>query len=309
MKNPKADIGRKASMPKPRVSRRPASPESKTLPVVGIGASAGGLEAFTELLRHLPEKAGMAYVLVQHLDPTHDHVYVIPANANMTIEDGALRLVPREPARGRHMPIDYFLRSLAEDRGDQAIAVILSGTASDGTLGCGAVKSAGGITFAQDEKSAKYGGMPRSAIDSGCVDFVLPPKGIAQELVRIGRHPYIARATPDSEIPTATGAGGEKVDTLLGMLRQVTGVDFAEYKQSTLQRRIKRRMVLHRLENLEDYLAYIKDNPNEMDELYRDVLINVTGFFRDPEAFEALRNIVFPTLLQDRPSEAGRSAS
>jgi two-component system CheB/CheR fusion protein len=332
MKNPKADIGRKASMPKPRVSRRPASPESKTLPVVGIGASAGGLEAFTELLRHLPEKAGMAYVLVQHLDPTHgsvlqeilartakipvtevtdgtiiqhDHVYVIPANANMTIEDGALRLVPREPARGRHMPIDYFLRSLAEDRGDQAIAVILSGTASDGTLGCGAVKSAGGITFAQDEKSAKYGGMPRSAIDSGCVDFVLPPKGIAQELVRIGRHPYIARATPDSEIPTATGAGGEKVDTLLGMLRQVTGVDFAEYKQSTLQRRIKRRMVLHRLENLEDYLAYIKDNPNEMDELYRDVLINVTGFFRDPEAFEALRNVVFPTLLQDRPSEAG----
>jgi two-component system CheB/CheR fusion protein len=147
--------------------------------------------------------------------------------------------------------------------------------------------------------------MPRSAIDSGCVDFVLPPKGIAQELVRIGRHPYIARATPDSEIPTATGAGGEKVDTLLGMLRQVTGVDFAEYKQSTLQRRIKRRMVLHRLENLEDYLAYIKDNPNEMDELYRDVLINVTGFFRDPEAFEALRNVVFPTLLQDRPSEAG----
>ncbi len=334
MRNPKAkqDTSRKVMPPKAGQSRRATAPESATFPVVGIGASAGGLEAFTELLRHLPEKSGMAYVLVQHLDPTHgsvlqeilsrtakipvtevtdgtivqhDHVYVIPANANMIIEDGALRLVPREPARGRHMPIDYFLRSLAEDRGEQAIAVILSGTASDGTLGCGAVKTAGGITFAQDEKSAKYAGMPHSAVDSGCIDFVLPPKSIAQELVRIGRHPYVARATPETESPSAIPVGGEKVDTLLGMLREATGVDFAEYKQTTLQRRIKRRMVLHRLEKLEDYLSYIKENPNELDELYRDVLINVTGFFRDPEAFEALRNIVFPTLLQDRPSETG----
>jgi two-component system CheB/CheR fusion protein len=328
---PKEDTGRKPTTLKSRAPRRLASEFKTTFPVVGVGASAGGLEAFTELLRHLPEKVGMAYVLVQHLDPTHgsvlqeilsrtakipvsevtdgeniqrDHVYVIPANANMIIQDGVLRLAPREPNRGRHMPIDYFLRSLAEDRGDQAIAVILSGTASDGTLGCGVVKSAGGITFAQDEKSAKYTGMPRSAVDSGSVDFVLPPKSIAQELVRIGRHPYIARATPDSEIPSATAAG-EKMDTLLGMLRQATGVDFGEYKRTTLQRRIKRRMALHRLENIEDYLAYIKDNANELDELYRDVLINVTGFFRDPETFETLRNVVFPTLLQDRPSEAG----
>lgn len=316
---------------KSRTPRRPTDLESTTFPVVGIGASAGGLEAFTELLRHLPEKVGMAYVLVQHLDPTHssvlqeilaratkipvsevtdgqevqrDHIYVIPANANMIVQDGVLRLVPRESPRGRHMPIDYFLRSLAEDREGQAIAVILSGTASDGTLGCGAVKTAGGITFAQDEKSAKYSGMPRSAIDSGSVDFVLPPKNIAQELVRIGRHPYIARATLDSESPSVTAAD-EKVDSLLAMLRQATGVDFSEYKQTTLERRIKRRMVLHRLENLEDYLSYIKRNPNELDELYRDVLINVTGFFRDPKTFEALRNVVFPTLLQDRPPEAG----
>jgi two-component system, chemotaxis family, CheB/CheR fusion protein len=234
MKNPKADIGRKATTSKSRASRHRTVPGSRTFPVVGIGASAGGLEAFTELLRHLPEKVGMAYVLVQHLDPTQssvlqeilaraakipvsevtdgeiiqrDHVHVIPANANMLVQDGVLRLAPREPARGRHTPIDYFLRSLAEDRGDQAIAVILSGTASDGTLGCGAVKTARGTTFAQNEKSAKYGGMPRSAIDSGCVDFVLPPKSIAQELVRIGRHRYIARATPDSEVPSATPAG------------------------------------------------------------------------------------------------------
>ncbi|MGA6953554.1 MAG: chemotaxis protein CheB, partial [Candidatus Acidiferrales bacterium] len=264
--------GLRATSPKSRGSRIAAPHASKTFPVVGIGASAGGLEAFTELLKHLPEKAGMAYVLVQHLDPTHgsvlqeilarttkipvtevtdgeaiqcDHVYVIPANANMTIADGALRLEPRESTRSRNMPIDHFFRSLAEARGAQAIAVILSGTASDGTLGCTAVKTAGGITFAQDEKSAKYGGMPHSAVDSGCIDFVLPPKSIAQELVRIARHPYIARATADSEVPSPTAAGEETVHSLLGMLRQATGVDFSEYKQTTLQRRIKRRIVLH----------------------------------------------------------------
>ncbi|MFZ0883472.1 MAG: chemotaxis protein CheB [Candidatus Acidiferrales bacterium] len=332
MKSPKGNAHRKAAPTKSNGASSAIASAPATFPVVGIGASAGGLEAFTELLRYLPEKTGMAYVLVQHLDPTHesvlqeilarstkipvtevrnddkiqpDHVYVIPANANMIIEDGMLRLVPREPPRSRNMPIDYFFRSLAESRGEQAIAVILSGTASDGTLGCGAVKTAGGITFAQDEKSAKYGGMPHSAVYSGCIDFVLPPKSIAQELVRIGRHPYVARAATDPKAASPLAGGTEQVHKLLAMLRQATGVDFAEYKQSTLQRRIKRRMVLHRLENIEDYLAYIKERPDELDELYRDVLINVTGFFRDPEAFEALRNVVFPAILQDRQTEQG----
>jgi two-component system, chemotaxis family, CheB/CheR fusion protein len=332
MKNAKGNSHRKASPAKSRDTALATAPQPATFPVVGIGASAGGLEAFTELLRCLPEKTGMAYVLVQHLDPTHgsvlreilarstripvtevqdgdkiqaDHVYVIPANANMIIEDGSLRLVPRESARSRNMPIDHFFRSLAESRGEQAIAVVLSGTASDGTLGCSAVKTAGGITFAQDEKSAKYGGMPHSAIYSGCIDFVLPPKSIAQELVRIGRHPYVARAATDSEAASPLTGGQEHVHRLLAMLCQATGVDFAEYKQTTLQRRIKRRMVLHRVENLEDYLSYIKEHPDELDELYRDVLINVTGFFRDPEAFEALCNLVFPAILQDRHAEQG----
>jgi two-component system, chemotaxis family, CheB/CheR fusion protein len=328
MKNPKRSASQKAAS----ANSNEPPPASRTFPVVGIGASAGGLEAFTELLRYLPEKTGMAFVLVQHLDPTHDsvlqeilarstripvkevkdgekiltdHVYVIPANANMIIEDGALRLVPRESARSRNMPIDHFFRSLAESRGEQAIAVVLSGTASDGTLGCSAVKTAGGITFAQDEKSAKYGGMPHSAIYSGCIDFVLPPKSIAQELVRIGRHPYVARAATDVEAASGLVAGHEQLHALLAMLRQATGVDFAEYKQTTLQRRIKRRMVLHRLEHVKDYLAYIKENPDELDELYRDVLINVTGFFRDPEAFDALRTIVLPAILHDRHAEQG----
>ena len=332
MKNPKGDAHRKTTPAKSGGAARSTAAELATFPVVGIGASAGGLEAFTELLRYLPENTGMAFVLVQHLDPTHDsvlqeilarstkipvkevkdgetilpdHVYVIPANANMLIEDGALRLVPRESARSRNMPIDHFFRSLAESRGEQAIAVVLSGTASDGTLGCSAVKTAGGITFAQDEKSAKYGGMPHSAIYSGCIDFVLPPKSIAQELVRIGRHPYVARPSTDPEASSPLAGGQEHLHKLLSLLRQATGVDFAEYKQTTLQRRIKRRMVLHRLENLEDYLAYIKENPDELEELYRDVLINVTGFFRDPEAFEALLNIVFPAILQDRQTEQG----
>jgi two-component system, chemotaxis family, CheB/CheR fusion protein len=332
MKNPKGNAHRKAAPAKSNGAAPPTGAEPSTFPVVGIGASAGGLEAFTELLRYLPEKTGMAFVLVQHLDPTHnsvlqeilarktripvkevkdnevilrDHVYVIPANSNMIIEDGALRLVPRESARSRNMPIDHFFRSLAENRGEQAIAVVLSGTASDGTLGCGAVKTAGGITFAQDEKSAKYGGMPHNAIYSGCIDFVLPPKSIAQELVRIGRHPYVARAASDPEASSALTGGHEHLHKLLAALRQATGVDFAEYKQTTLQRRIKRRMVLHRVEKLEDYLAYIKENPDELDELYRDVLINVTGFFRDPEAFEALRNVVFPAILEDRQNDQG----
>jgi two-component system, chemotaxis family, CheB/CheR fusion protein len=328
MKNSKGNSDRKATTAKSNEAAEPPT----TFPVVGIGASAGGLEAFTELLRYLPEKTGMAFVLVQHLDPTHDsvlqeilarstkipvkevkdgekiltdHVYVIPANANMIIEDGALRLVPRESVRSRNLPIDHFFRSLAESRGEQAIAVVLSGTASDGTLGCGAVKTAGGITFAQDEKSAKYGGMPHSAIYSGCIDFVLPPKSIAQELVRIGRHPYVAHAAIDSEAASGLAAGHEQLHTLLAMLRQATGVDFAEYKQTTLQRRIKRRMVLHRLEHVKDYIAFIREHSDELDELYRDVLINVTGFFRDPEAFESLPNIIFPAILQDRHAEQG----
>jgi two-component system CheB/CheR fusion protein len=295
-------------------------------PIVGIGASAGGLEAFMELLRHLPEETGMAFVLVQHLDPTHgsalqeilsrttkipvtevqdgvvvepNHIYVIPANTNMSVKKGVLRLAARVLIQGQHMPINHFLNSLAADRGDQAICVILSGTASDGTEGCGAVKSVGGITFAQDEKSAKYPSMPRNAISSGCVDFVMTPASIAQELARIGRHPYVAGASAQKG-KAAAPAEGKELETILSMVRETTGVDFAQYKQSTMQRRITRRMVLHQIENLKDYLQYIKRNPQEIDQLYRDILIHVTGFFRDPEAFEALRTLVLPNLFTAR---------
>ena len=209
-----------------------------TIPIVGVGASAGGFEAFSALLRHLPLDTGMGFVLVQHLDPQHEsaltqllaratslpvrevtnnlrvaanHVYVIPPNTNLSIAQGVLQLEPRGPTRTPQRSIDSFFESLAEDQHERAIGVILSGTASDGTLGLEAIKAEGGITFAQDE-SARYDSMPRSAIAAGCVDFVLPPERIAQELARIGRHPYVVGAAdtgaPEDDRAFATALRG-----------------------------------------------------------------------------------------------------
>ncbi|MGH9500721.1 MAG: chemotaxis protein CheB [Terriglobales bacterium] len=315
----------KGSVARVRPINRPLSPvQPELFPVVGIGASAGGLEAFSELLRSLPHKTGMAFVLVQHLDPTHssdlreiltrvtripvqqvadgvavrpDNIYVIPPNTSMAMKNGVLRLAARVLSRGQHMPIDHFLRSLAEDRGNRAISVILSGTASDGTEGSRAIKAAGGITFAQDEKSAKYSSMPHSAVTAGCVDFILPPAGISKELNRVARHPYLAPISLGKSEPTI--AFGGQMEVLLSLLREAIGVDFTHYKQTTLQRRIERRMVLHKLEKLKDYVRYVRSTPGEIEELYQDILIHVTGFFRDPQAFEALRKHVFPALFRD----------
>jgi two-component system CheB/CheR fusion protein len=315
---------------KPRILAPVSAPES--FPVVGIGASAGGLEAFSELLARLPEKTGMAYVLIQHLDPKHhsdlrdilerttkipvhevadgvvvqpEHIYVIPPNVTMVLKNGKLRLDARVLTRGRHLPLDLFLRSLAEERGNRAIGVILSGTASDGTEGARAIKAAGGIMLAQDEKSAKYAGMPHNAVSSGCIDFVMPPAAIAEELVRLGQRSYL------SAEPKADPASGPRLMTtdmefLLALLRDATGVDFTHYKQTTLQRRIRRRMVEHKLEKLKDYVHYVRQNPREVEDLYQDILIHVTGFFRDPEAFEALRQEVFPYLFHKKRKDTVR---
>ena len=303
--------------------------EAKTVsgpfPVVGIGASAGGLEAYTELLHNLPEKTGMAFVLVQHLDPKHqsglqeilarttgvpvtevthgtkaqpDHVYVIPPNTDLSITGGILQLSGRTLVHGQHMPIDHFFRSLAKDAGQRAIGVVLSGTASDGTEGCRAIKAAGGLTFAQEESSAKYDSMPRSAINAGVIDFILAPKDIARELGGISRHPYVTRVL--SENKEFKGMVGSELDALFGLLRESSGVDFTNYKHTTLQRRIRRRMVVHKIEKLKDYVRFIGKKPEELDELYRDLLIHVTGFFREPEAFLALRKHVYPKLFEGR---------
>jgi len=300
-------------------------------PVVGMGASAGGLEAFTEFLKHLPEKTGMAFVLVQHLDPKHssvlrdllsrktripvvevqdgvtvepDHVYVIPANTNMVIEGRALRLAARTLVRGQHMPIDGFFQSLANTCGERAIGVILSGTGSDGTMGCTAIKAMGGITFAEEENSARYPDMPRNAIGAGGIDFVLTPKGIVNELVRFAKHPYLLRFAADRE-PIAGLDGPSEFNALFAIVRDVTGVDFTHYKQTTLQRRIKRRMMLQKIDTLKNYLAYIKNNPGEVKQLYKDLLIHVTEFFRDPQAFESMRRLILPQLFHNRKQEEG----
>ena len=325
----------KRAQPRPTPPRadRPQAPPN-AFPIVGVGASAGGLEAFRQLLAALPVNTGMAYVLVQHLDPRHEsilaellakgsrmpvsevkedtavernHVYVTPGQQDVTIEGGLLKLVPRTRTRGQHMPIDSFLRTLAQAQGSKAIGVILSGTASDGTLGVKAIKAEGGIAFAQEPGSAAYDGMPRSAIASGCVDFVLPPDRIARELSRLSGHPYVT--TPPREERTDVPAPSapkakDGLPSILAVLRKTTGTDFSAYKPATIKRRIARRMALVHIEKLEDYARYIEGNPDELQALNQDCLITVTSFFRDPEAFQTLCEKVLPDLLKDRPPGA-----
>jgi two-component system CheB/CheR fusion protein len=303
---------------------RPAPEErdkGSSLPnVVGVGASAGGLEAFTELLSHLPDDTGMAFVLIQHLDPKHEshltellskaskmpvaeakgdtridanHVYVIPPRCNLGISDGVLH-TPARPASGRNMPIDSFLRGLAADRGSKALGVILSGTASDGTLGLQAIKAAGGITFAQEMRSAKFDGMPGSAIAAGVADFILPPAGIARQLVAIARD---SRAVIDG--PPAD----RELAKILRLVGSATGVDFTHYKHNTLTRRITRRMTLRGFEKLEDYSRDLEHNREEANALCENCLITVTAFFREPDLFAELKKKVFPALLENRGPE------
>jgi len=298
--------------------------------VVAIGASAGGLEAFTDLLTHLPSDTGMAFVLVQHLDPKHEsmlteltsrstkmpvlevkdgmgiepnHVYVIPPNTTMTIHDHQLRLTAREEVRGQHMAVDYFMRALAEAQGNKAIGVILSGAGTDGTLGLAEIQAQGGVTFAQDETTAKYDGMPRSAIAAGCVDFVLPPAEVARELTRIARHPYVSRPRKDEagELASEQNIG---LKSIFQMIRKSTGVDFTHYRHTTIRRRIQRRMIVHKIDTLPRYVKYVQQNPAELRALYQDMLINVTSFFRNPGAFDALKTRVFPMLMRNRSGEA-----
>ncbi len=296
--------------------------------VVGVGASAGGLEALSDLLANLPPSTGMAVVVVQHLDPQHesklstllarvahlpvldvtqdlavqpDHVYIIPKNTTMTIVQGVLQLAPRGGVRGMHnMPIDLFLKSLAEDRGSAAIGVILSGTGSDGTLGMEEIKAAGGITFAQDESSAKYPGMPQSAARSGCIDLVLPPDQIARELTRISQHSYVA---PDQDSQAGSELSAEDDDhfkKVMAILRTTFRVDFNTFRQTTVRRRLLRRMVLQTKNNLADYVQYLRKDPAEVEALYQDILINVTSFFREPQIFEVLKESVFPEILNSK---------
>ncbi|MGH9685525.1 MAG: chemotaxis protein CheB [Candidatus Acidiferrales bacterium] len=308
-----------------------ATGETDSFAIVAVGASAGGLEAFTQLLHSLPNDTGMAFVLIQHLDPKHhsalsellakqtgmtvaeakngtrvepNHVYVIPPNVNMGIAQHRLRLTPRSGESGLHTPIDFFMRSLAEAGNSRSIGVVLSGTASDGTRGLAAIKAEGGITFAQDEKSAKYSGMPHSAAASGCVDFVLPPERIAQELSRVSGHPYLSasrtRATGTHDKRTSEDRGFSRI---FAVLRKAGGVNFSQYKSGTIQRRTLRRMAIHKIQGVSEYAKYLDKHPDEVETLCQDLLIPVTSFFRDLEAFEALKAKVFPAVLKDKSAK------
>ncbi|QQE67527.1 histidine kinase (plasmid) [Leptolyngbya sp. BL0902] len=305
----------------------PSAQEDVLFPVVAIGASAGGLEAFTQLLSHLPATTGMAFVLVQHLDPSQpslltelmghttempvleaadglsiapNQVYVIPPNTEMTIVAGQLRLKPR-PRNGSRI-IDSFFSALAQERGNRAIGVVLSGANADGTLGLEAIKAAGGITLSQSEASAKFSQMPHMAIATGQVDFIQTPEDLAQTLVSLSGHSYVT--SPDPLEPAVPHPGEAEDEATLGgilaLLKRATKIDFAQYKPTTVKRRILRRMALHHLESLDRYGQYLQANPEEVQALHQEILIGVTSFFRDSEVFTALEQIVFPTLLRDR---------
>ncbi|MBW3585466.1 MAG: ATPase, partial [Cyanobacteria bacterium 0813] len=320
---PKADI---------EVELKQQNNQNELFPVVGIGASAGGLEAFTELLSHLPIDTGMAFVIIQHMLPTQEsalseilarstqmpvhevtdempiapnQVYVIPANVSMTIDRGVLKLTPRGRTHGVFMSVDIFLASLAAERGNQAIAVVLSGGDGDGAQGLKAIKAAGGITFAQCQGSAQVSSMPNTAVATGQVDFILPPEKIAQKIAEIGHHPYIADAlaTESTTSEDAIDQSKDAIATIYSLLGAATGVDFTHYKQTTLKRRMQRRMLLYNLEAIEDYAEYLQNTPTEVTALYHDVFIHVTSFFRDPESFEALSSKVFPAIVKDKSSK------
>ncbi len=312
----------------PTKTNQPSGAEQSRngFPIVGIGASAGGLEAFTALFKSLLPDLGMAYVVVPHLDPQREsaisqilsrattmqvvqiedgmevqpnHVYVIPPNCDLTLNGLKFHIGDRDSTRSMNTTIDIFFRSLAAEHGSNAVGVVLSGTASDGTLGLTAIKGEGGIAFAQDTRSAKYDGMPSSAIAAGCVDFILPPEEIAQELARIRHHPYVSGGAV-SQVEHGDRGSDVSMNQIFRLLRRATRVDFSEYKPPTIRRRIQRRMVLHRIQKLGDYVGLLQRDRNELNALYQDLLINVTSFFRNPEAFDALRQVVYPAIMSAR---------
>ncbi|HEY5374711.1 MAG TPA: chemotaxis protein CheB [Polyangiaceae bacterium] len=313
---------RKAKSAKP--TRAAAEPRSSSFPIVGLGASAGGLEALEQFFGQVPKSCGIGFVVIQHLDPTQksimadllqrhtgmsvlqvkdgmkvepDHVYVIPPNKDLSILHGELHLLEPAGPRGLRLPIDFFLRSLAEDQREQSIGVLLSGMGSDGTLGLRAIKEKAGGTFVQSPASAKFDSMPRMAIDRGLADVVADAHELPEKILAYLTHlPRLAAA----EAPIS-GKDENALARVLVLLRAQTGHDFSLYKKSTVYRRIERRMGLHELRDMADYVRYLRENPQESQLLFKELLIGVTSFFRDPAAWEQLRDEAIPELLAAYP--------
>lgn len=296
------------------------------VPVVGIGASAGGLEAISQLVEALSPELGLAYLIVSHMDPRQEshmpeilakrtfmpvdfaanqvieanHIYVIPPDTQMTLSGNRLQLSPRESG-SKHLPVDALFNSLAEQRPAKAICVVLSGSGGDGSQGIKNIKEAGGITVAQEPSSAAFNGMPNSAIQTGCVDLVLRPFEIAIELAKIANHPYFVVAhDEDLPEPMTTDAALDKIFELLSSVYQA---DFTQYKPNTIQRRLQRRMALINETDVQSYLDVLHDNPVELAALYDDLLIRVTSFFREDAIYTALKQTVFPSLMKNRGHE------
>ncbi|MEO6202194.1 MAG: chemotaxis protein CheB, partial [Nitrospirales bacterium] len=332
-KTPSKELRSSPKLPSPVKEIPRASQDQKLregFPIVGIGASAGGLEAFEEFFTQMPPNSGLAFVVVSHQSPDHtsllpgllqkctsmpvlevsdglavkpNTVYISLAGKNLALLNGALQLM--EPASQDrlhlHLPIDYFFRSLAEDQKHRAIGIILSGTGSDGTLGLKAIKGEAGMTMAQEPQSAKYTGMPQSAIGTGIIDYVCSPAQMSEQILGYIRGPYLA---PLPSSLDQKGDAGQFLDKIFVLLRNRTNNDFSLYKTNTIRRRIERRMNVHQIETPKQYLLYLLANPHELDALFQEILIGVTSFFRDPVAFEVLAAQGLPGLLDAKPDGA-----
>ncbi|MGA1864933.1 MAG: chemotaxis protein CheB, partial [bacterium] len=299
--------------------------KSKDFFIVGIGASAGGLDAFERFFQNMPSESGMAFILITHLSPTHHSImpdllrkytkmdvcqaddgmnvksnciYVIPPNKNIAILHGTLQLIAPVKPHGSRLPIDFFFQSLAEDQGERAIGIVLSGTGTDGTQGIRAIKAGLGMVMAQDAKTAEYDPMPRSAIETGLVDYILAVEKMPEQLVK-----YINHMQPAvrEKILSVSEEGSHSLQKIIFLIRAQTGHDFSFYKKNTIYRRIERRINIHQIDRISDYIRYLQQNPNEIETLFKDLLIGVTSFFRDPEAFEVMVKEVLPNLLSNKP--------
>lgn len=302
--------------------------KDKNFPIVGIGASAGGLEALEGLFSNMPSQTNIAFVVIQHLAPSHksimpsllkkftkmktieiedgmeiepDCIYLNPPDKDVAILNCAFQLIKPVETHQLRLPIDYFFRSLAKDRSEKAVCIILSGTGTDGTLGLKAVKGEGGMTMVQEERQARYDGMPRSAIETGLVDFILPIEKMPEELMKYVKHPYI-KGTPKPV--TAEEKFKNAVNKIFVLIRDNTGNDFSNYKLTTIRRRIERRMAVHQIDSIDHYVNYLQQRPAEIETLYKDMLITVTNFFRDKDAYKIIAEKVIPTILKNKLPES-----
>jgi two-component system, chemotaxis family, CheB/CheR fusion protein len=319
---------KRTKAPALRKSAKAVSVTPNGCPIVGIGASAGGLDAFQTFFKAMPHDSGMAFVLVAHLDPTHvsilpellqkrtkmavhqiidgmevhpNAVYVIPPNKDLGILNGILQLMNPAQPRGANLPIDSFFRSLAQDQGANAAGIVLSGTGTDGTLGVKAIKGEVGMVMVQDEESAKYDGMPRSAIATGLADYVLPPEKMPEQLTKYMMH---ASRTQAPRIVPVQGRISNALQKIFVILRSRTNHDFSLYKKNTICRRIERRMNVHQIDDINDYVSYVQESDREAEILFKELLIGVTSFFRDPEAFDVLKTKALSKLLAGKAQDS-----